>query len=278
MGSIRYWYNNGEFEDLTSNPKLLSRILLNADKGLKLSWRTSGTRIPFYIEQFKLLHDLAIRKNINLEAFCGMELLLQDATSLLRRNRIFKGALISIFLIDQENFIGMYILCEIYPDEKFIINNKGIQLGWLKDISHPGQKYIAGLLNSQQRISLWDKQLAELKIDSAYLINDKNKLVECVDANIFIIKGDILYTPSENTGAFPRAIRKEIIRKSRDIGLKAVETDKLEPAHLDAADEIFLANDIFGIRWVVAYNNNRFFRKYSELLVKQLNLDWEREI
>ncbi len=281
MGSNRYWYNNGVFEDIISDPILISHILLNADLGLHLSWRTSGTRIPFYPEQYNLLQVLLNLNNIRNTTASMQEFLLQEIGSLLRRNRIFKGALIKLYIFPDEKKStnkpsGIFIFTQEYPEEKYVLNKRGLQLGWLKNSHHPGVEIMSGLMNSYQRVSIFDSLMQKQKINAGYLTNVNQNIVDGIDSTLFIVKENKMYTPSLKIGAYPRALRQIISQNAPKIGLQLIETDQLEPVHLDNADELFLANDIFGIKWIVAYNENRFFRKYAELFVNLINKDWEK--
>ena len=99
--------------------------------------------------------------------------------------------------------------------------------------------------------------------------------MESNDSSIFLAGGDRLYTPSLSLGVTKRAIRQVILSKASGAGLEVMETSKLLPGHLNDADEVFLANDIEGIKWVVGYGKKRFYRKYSEILINLINRDWE---
>jgi branched-chain amino acid aminotransferase len=280
MSSNRYWYNNGKFEEVISSPILISRILLRSDLGLHVSWRTSGTRIPFYKEQYKLLQVLLNLNNIRNTTASMEEFLLQEIGSLLRRNRIFKGALIDLFFFPEEKTStdspsGIFIFSQVYQEEKFILNKRGLNLGWLKDSYHPGTEIMCGLMNSCQRVSIFDNLLQKHKIDTGYLTNKNQNIVDGIDSNLFVIKANKMYTPSLNTGTYPRALRRIIITNAQKLGIQSIETDQLSPTHLDKADELFLVNDIYGIKWIVAHNENRYFRKYAELFVNLINKEWE---
>ena len=281
MASNRYWYNNGKFETVISDPVLLSKLLLNSDQSIHFCWRTSGTRIPFYKEQFILIQKLIKKNHFSLESPLMPEFILENISSLLRRNRVFKGALIHIFILplkrtDLDQLSGIYAFTEDFPDERFLMNQKGLQLGWIKKSYQAEEISLNALFYSRRIDTLWDKDLKKQKIDTAYLCNQNDKIVDCINSSLFIVKGDVLYTPSLSIGASPRAIRQVIIHHSASLGLKLIETDKLESIHLDAADEIFIANDLDGISWVVGHNNNRYFRKHSELLLNLINNDWEK--
>ena len=51
-----------------------------------------------------------------------------------------------------------------------------------------------------------------------------------------------------------------------------VSEKPISPSDLILSDEIFLTNSIDGIKWVGGHKSKRFYKKYSEILVKELNL------
>lgn len=278
----RLWYNDGKTEPLISNPYHLTNIINQTGKGIHLCWRTSGTRIAFYNDQFRLLKKNLDENGLKIGSGIDKDSLLLIIKKLLHRNRVFKGALIHLFLIPPDevalpNEARLFILTEESDREKYIINHRGLKLGWLKDQRHPGYFYMSRMHCMDPSNSLWNNELARLGLDAGYLTNNDHRIIECNDSSIFVIGGDSLFTPALSLGPVNRAIRDAVIKLAPAAGLKVIETDKLDPGHLDNADEIFIANDLKGIQWVVGHNKKRFFRNYSDMILNLLNHEWEQE-
>ncbi len=253
--------------------------MLSFGQGIHIAWRTSGTRIPFFTEQFSVLLEMLRLNQVKLNHNFDEAFLRGEITRLLNRNRIFKGALIHLLFMADKNkgpirSSGLYMATENLSEEKFILHSRGIKLGWLKDHTHAGDWLIQGIGNYHPIHMLWEQELKQLNCDAGYFTDKNQKITECSDASLFVIQGTRLYTPSLNLGLTPRAIRKVILRLAPTLGLQVIETELLEPAHLDAADEIFLADDHTGIRWIVGHGEIRYFRKYSELFNTIINREW----
>lgn len=105
--------------------------------------------------------------------------------------------------------------------------------------------------------AFWAK---ENKLNDALLLNSQNNIADSTIANIFIIKDEIISTPSLHQGCVDGVMRKHIIHtlKSNNILISETAISVNDVMH---ADEIFLTNVIKGISWVKAcgeraYSNN----------------------
>lgn len=279
----KFWYFDGEIGEPKPGSDLHTRLLVNFGKGVHKAFRASGTRLPFFEEQFQVITDLLNINGLRLPVEFDRDFLRERITRLITRNRIFKGSVVHLLFISeslrgdisQEGFI---MAIQDYGEDRFILNQRGLKLGWLKDKIHPGQ-FIMSVNGSFHQLNItWGTDLEELKLDAGYLTNISGNIVECTGSSLFLIRGEQLYTPSDKLGLLPRAIRSAIIRQARKTGMKVNETDLLEPKHLDAADEIFIAGDLSGIRWVVGHGSLRYYRKYSEIFNNLINREWAESI
>ncbi len=103
--------------------------------------------------------------------------------------------------------------------------------------------------------------------DNCILMNENKHIVEAINANIFIVIGNIIKTPFLTEGCINGIIRKKIIEilkqnKSYDL----IET-QISPIELLHADEVFLTNSIIDIKSVTHYRK----KKYKTIIAKELN-------
>ncbi|MNL41253.1 Branched-chain-amino-acid aminotransferase [compost metagenome] len=101
-------------------------------------------------------------------------------------------------------------------------------------------------------------------------MNDEGYLVEGISSNLFLVKNGEFYTPALTEGCVAGVMRKVILEMGLHTGLKMHEV-KIKPEALRNADEIFLTNATQGIRWVVGFQEKRFFNSYSKMLTEMLN-------
>lgn len=207
------------------------------------------------------------------------EKLERDLLRLIERNGVTSGGRARITISrSSEGYYrpkdddGIDYLIEVYPhpDERFILNEKGVQI----DSYHDMVKQINvlsryKLLNCQLYImaSIHAKQKG---IDNSLILNERDNIIEANDSNIFLVSNRVLYTPPLEDGCVGGTMRMEVINTALRHDIKVYETSLL-PQNLLVADELFLTNAISGIRWVSSYRQKRYFNQTAMMLVDYLN-------
>jgi branched-chain amino acid aminotransferase len=103
------------------------------------------------------------------------------------------------------------------------------------------------------------------------LVNSDKKVVEAINGNLFLVKGNEIKTPPLSDGCLDGIIRKnlmKLIAGSEDYDL--VE-DSISPFELQKMDEMFLTNSIFGIQPISKYRKKEYENKVAKNLVGKLN-------
>ena len=103
------------------------------------------------------------------------------------------------------------------------------------------------------------------------LVNTDKKVVETINGNLFLVKGNQIKTPPLSDGCLDGIIRKnlmKLIAGSEDYDL--VE-DSVSPFELQKMDEMFLTNSIVGIQPISKYRKKEYDTKVAKSLVGKLN-------
>jgi branched-chain amino acid aminotransferase len=95
------------------------------------------------------------------------------------------------------------------------------------------------------------------KCNDAVLLNTDDGLCDTTIANIFLIKDEVVYTPALNQACIGGIMRRHIITCLLAAGYKVVETS-LATTDLLNADEVFLSNSIYNIRWVGSFGDKKY--------------------
>ncbi|HEX79083.1 MAG TPA: hypothetical protein G4O19_02890 [Dehalococcoidia bacterium] len=82
--------------------------------------------------------------------------------------------------------------------------------------------------------------------DEAIRINDRGFIAEAIMSNIFFIAGDILMTPSPESGILPGITREAVIELAGRLGIVTIERH-FTMAELIGADEAFLTNSLIEV-------------------------------
>lgn len=95
------------------------------------------------------------------------------------------------------------------------------------------------------------------KLNDAILLNNFGRICDSTHANIFMLKENIIITPALTEGCIAGVMRKFLLKNLLALGYQLKE-DKIEINDLLMADEIFLSNSIYNIRWVSQFKNQQF--------------------
>ena len=104
--------------------------------------------------------------------------------------------------------------------------------------------------------------------DDAIIFNQKGNICETSIANIFIIKNNKIQTPAITEGCVAGTMRAYLLNCFKKDKMLFEET-ALSLQHLKEADEVFLTNAMYGIRWVQNCNDVSYHNKVSARLYKK---------
>lgn len=103
------------------------------------------------------------------------------------------------------------------------------------------------------------------------LLNNAKQVVEGLNGNIFLIKGNTLKTPPLEDGCLNGIIRKKIIEIVNKLDSYDLQVASISPFELQKADELFLTNSIVGIRPITKYRKKEFAYTVAKDLIGKLN-------
>jgi branched-chain amino acid aminotransferase len=109
----------------------------------------------------------------------------------------------------------------------------------------------------------------QFSLDEVLIVNQNGFLCEAMSSNVFVVYKKKIYTPALSEGCVEGVMRSVVMRLAADNGLEVIEA-QINPEILHEADEIFLTNVSKGIRWVMGFNNKRYFNEVSRFLASKL--------
>lgn len=100
------------------------------------------------------------------------------------------------------------------------------------------------------------------KLNDCIVLNCFNRVCDSAIANVFIIKKDKIFTPPLSEGCVAGTMRRWILER---FGLKKYKIleKNLSINDIESADEFFLTNSIYNLRWVKAFKEKEFGNKIS---------------
>lgn len=148
---------------------------------------------------------------------------------------------------------GRGLIIDVFNDHTKPVNN----LSELKTCN--SMLYVlAGIFKNQHRL------------DEVIILNQSGFLCEALTSNVFIVYNKQIYTPALSEGCIGGVMRQVVMRIIKENDMPLVEA-QISPEILNEAEEIFLTNATFGIRWVMGYNRKRYFNEVSKFLIEKLN-------
>ncbi|NVN19295.1 aminotransferase class IV [Muricauda sp. HICW] len=103
------------------------------------------------------------------------------------------------------------------------------------------------------------------------LVNTDKKVVEAINGNLFLVKGNEIKTPPLSDGCMDGIIRKNLMKIIAGSEEYDLVEDSISPFELQKVDELFITNSIAGIQPISKYRKKEFDKKVAKSLVGKLN-------
>lgn len=274
----KYIIYNGKFYDKDSSGlPLLNRAFHYGDGLFETVRIMNGKACFFRIHYMRLLNGLKVLK-IKQPDWLNLDRFVQEINSLCDKNGIERGGKVRLTVFRNAN--GNYLpdnhalsyVLESSPlqHNTFILNENGLSVDVYPDL----QKQISPLSRHKTLNCLFYIQASiyakEKGLDDVLLTNTRDIIIEATSSNIFIASNKVLYTPPLEDGCTGGTMRMKIINMALENEFKVYETS-LRPQNLLVADELFLTNSIFGIKWVHHYRQKTYSNELAGFLVDKLN-------
>ncbi len=104
------------------------------------------------------------------------------------------------------------------------------------------------------------------RLNDAIVLNHWNRIADATIANVFVVKKGVVTTPPLSEGGINGNLRRHLLSEMRAANLPVQEVP-ITTEHLHGADEVFLTNAIYGIRWVKQIGNTNY---HSRAVAAQL--------
>ena len=266
---------NGQWIDAASPAIPVDNRSFRYGAGMFETIRFVQETAPLWDRHMQRLLKSCFELGWTLPALFTTDRLQQDVIRVLRKNKITGSARVRITashglggLFDGDG--KMAFLIEAWPLDpgRQTFNNNG----WVIGCYEPARKSADSLSRIKSTSALIYAQAAAFakaeKWNDALVLNTNGHLADSCIANVFLIKGDQIITTDSAQGAIEGILQNWLIDQLQPAF--SVERRAIHPTELLAADEVFLTNALFGIRWVGRLGDrhftnplsDRFYRKY----------------
>jgi len=111
----------------------------------------------------------------------------------------------------------------------------------------------------------------ENELDNCLLLNSDKQVVEAINGNVFLVKGNVIKTPPLSDGCIKGVMRKQLIEVIGKLENYTIEEASISPFELQKADELFITNVIQGVTSITKYRKKSFDTAVASVLVAEIN-------
>jgi len=117
----------------------------------------------------------------------------------------------------------------------------GVKLAYQANARHAASPFAGTKILSWSMNLTWLEQAQCRGFDEVILLNERGEVAECTSANIFVAKGNQVWTPPLNSGCLPGITREVLLGEIHTPGVQIAEK-ALVPQDLETADEVFITS------------------------------------
>ena len=190
---------------------------------------------------------------------------------MLNKNKFYRSGYVHFYVFWQENELNILIVSESSEKFDFPLTARGILVNFSDTVKLSSNRYCRYSFYNE---TLWKVAAARNNgtyFQNSLILNENQSVCEAIFANLYAIIGETFFTPSLATGSYEDITREIIIGIARDMGFVISETEDLKKEDIFGADELFIAGEATGVKWILGVENKRFVHEHSEEIHQKLN-------
>ena len=174
--------------------------------------------------------------------------------------------------LPETNDISFLIAVKPIDTDFYIVQDTFYEVDLFKDY-YVSPSLLSSLKTNNKALNVVGSIYAkENKLDNCLVLNTDKQVIEALNGNVFVVKGNTIKTPPIENGCLKGVMRKQIIETIESLPEYELVEKSISPFELQKADEIFITNVIVGIQAVSKYRKKTFKSEVSKLLIQKLNI------
>ncbi|PSL50131.1 branched-chain amino acid aminotransferase [Chitinophaga niastensis] len=172
-------------------------------------------------------------------------------------------------LYDPVNNLPNYIIqCWELSKTVLELNENGLVIDIFPDVKKSCDKLSSIKSNNCLPYVMAAMYAKQHRLNEAILLNQYGRVADSTIANVFVVHHKVIYTPPLSDGGVCGVMRKHLLKT--ELPFK-VEEKPITIEDLENADEIFLTNAIYGIRWVGLFRDSSYGNATAAILHEVLH-------
>ncbi|MFG6686028.1 aminotransferase class IV [Mariniflexile sp. HNIBRBA6329] len=171
-----------------------------------------------------------------------------------------------------DNDVSFAIVAKQIENDFYVFNDGFYEVDLFKDY-YVSPSLLSTLKTNNKALHVVGSIYAkENKLHNCLVLNTNKHVIEALNGNVFVVKGNVIKTPPVNDGCLKGVMRKQIIEILKKMPEYELIEESVSPFELQKADEIFITNVIVGIQSVSKYRKKTFNTEVSKSILQKLNV------
>lgn len=172
---------------------------------------------------------------------------------------------------NSDNSISYFIMSSLLASPFYILNEEPYEVELFKDF-YKNSSMLSNLDTNNKIINVVGAIYAqENDYQDCLLLNERKQVIEALNGNLFVVKGNQIKTAPVTDGCINSILRKKLIDMVSKLNDFEFLEESISPFELQKADELFLVNNIEGIVSITKYRKKDFVNSTAKQLIGKLN-------
>jgi branched-chain amino acid aminotransferase len=173
-------------------------------------------------------------------------------------------------LYDPENHFPNYLI-QSWPlsDAVPLLNTNGLVIGTYTGGFKAADAFANLKSNNYLLYVMAALHAKQQRWNEALILNHRNSIADATIANLFVVQDKTLVTPPLTDGPVAGTFRRYLLEKVPALGYTVLE-QSLQPKEVLMAQEVFVTNAVYGIKWVKSFEGKEYGNRYTTLLYQDL--------
>jgi len=168
--------------------------------------------------------------------------------------------------------VGFVISVSALDADFYLMNDGDYEVDLFKDF-YVSPSLLSTLKTNNKAINVVGSVYAEEnKLQNALLLNTDKKVIEALNGNLFLVRGNCIKTPPLSDGCLKGVMRKQIMELITQLPDYELEEVSISPFELQKADGLFITNVITGIQPISKYRKKTFDNTVAKMLLQKLQV------
>ncbi|WP_299181092.1 aminotransferase class IV [uncultured Aquimarina sp.] len=239
----------------------------------------SGTILFWEDHYFRLMASMRILR-MEIPMNFTPEFLQQEILELIQENGFMNSSVRIKIIVNRKegglytpNFNGIDYSISVAPlnSSFYTISSTSYEVTLFKD-HYIAPDLLSTLKSNNKLVNVLGGVFAkENGFENCLLLNTNKMVLEALNGNLFLIKGNKIKTPPVADGCLKGILRTQLLRILEKLPEYEVEEASISPFELQKADELFITNVITGIQPITKFRKKEYTSETTRRLLGVLN-------